>query len=148
MPTLPTCVVARNSPVGENAMAVAIDGRRNAEIRNPVGKSQTRNVESREADIIHVESGEKTYDEYGCGGITKSVMRFAWPQTSLTIRPPGVSQSITRILRSSHETPSNPPCNLPKVIALPMSIRPLIVAVLKSHIYVSDRVENYQNKTI
>jgi hypothetical protein len=55
--------VARNSPVGENAIAVAIDGRCKAEVRNPVGKSQTRNVDSREADIIHLESGEKTYDE-------------------------------------------------------------------------------------
>jgi hypothetical protein len=60
IPRLPTWVVARNSPEGEKATAVAIDGRRIAEIRNRVGISQTRNVESRETEIIHVDVGEKT----------------------------------------------------------------------------------------
>ena len=41
------CAVARDSSDGEKAMAVAVEGSRRAEIRNPVGRSQTRNVESR-----------------------------------------------------------------------------------------------------
>jgi len=40
---------------------VAIDGKRTAEMRNPVGISHTRNVESRETEIIQVDVGEKTY---------------------------------------------------------------------------------------
>lgn len=59
-------------------MAVAIDGSRTAEIKNPVGRSHTRNVESKETEIIQVDVGEKTY----CQGdqrkvsLTKSVIRF------------------------------------------------------------------------
>jgi hypothetical protein len=45
---------------------VAVEGSRRAEIRNPVGRSQTRNVESRETEIIQVDVGENT----------KSVIRF------------------------------------------------------------------------
>jgi len=63
-PKLPTCVVARNSSEGENAIAVAIVGSRRAEIRNPVGRSQTRNVESRATDIIHVDVGEKIFYQF------------------------------------------------------------------------------------
>jgi hypothetical protein len=53
------CAVAKNSPEGEKATAVATEGSFNADIRKPVGKSQTRSVESRETDIIQLEVGEK-----------------------------------------------------------------------------------------
>lgn len=62
MPRLPTWAVARNSPEGEKATAVAIEGRRTAEMRNPVGISQTLRVESRDTEMIHVDVGEKTYN--------------------------------------------------------------------------------------
>ena len=60
-PKLPTCAVAKNSSEGEKAIAVAIAGSRREEIRNPVGRSQTRKVESRATDIIQVDVGEKIF---------------------------------------------------------------------------------------
>ena len=41
-------------------MAVAMDGSLTAEMKNPVGKSQVRNVESKETEMTHDDDGEKT----------------------------------------------------------------------------------------
>ena len=59
MPTLSTCEVARKSFVGENERLVATLGVLNALINRPVGISNVRMMESRDAATSQRESGEK-----------------------------------------------------------------------------------------
>jgi len=60
-PTLSTCEVARKSFVGENEMLVGTLGVLNASINRPVGMSNVRMMESRDATTNQRESGEKVY---------------------------------------------------------------------------------------
>ena len=89
MPTPSAWAVARNSPVGEKARAVQVLGRRMASMRWPVGKSQTRMMESMDAAMIQRPSFEKQ----------KSVIWPKQPQSSLTSFL--VSVSTTRMEKSS-----------------------------------------------
>lgn len=58
-PTLSTCEVARKSFVGEKERLVATLGVLNASIKRPVGISNVRMIESRDAAISQRESGDK-----------------------------------------------------------------------------------------
>jgi len=60
-PTLSTCEVAKKSFVGENERLVATLGVLNASINRPVGISNVRMTESRDAATSQRESGEKVY---------------------------------------------------------------------------------------
>jgi len=60
-PTLSTCEVAKKSFVGENERLVATLGVLNASINRPVGISNVRMTECRDAATSQRESGEKVY---------------------------------------------------------------------------------------
>lgn len=135
--------MARKSPVGENVKLETTCSTRNMSTIELDGRSHVRTVESNDAETIHRPSGLKvfstSYEMKLCQKqfqyLTRSVMRFLWPQNSRTIFC--VSKSITRIPRSSQATATR---SLSKwccsaTTGDSSSILCKTVAVLKSQIY-------------